>query len=373
MKLSEFFNKIAVENKAQNLHETFKKYGAAALKWRRRCELLLPDIYRQRIWKKKGYESIYVYAAKLAGMSQRTVDESLRIFRNIEDKKPLLNVARQFGLHRVRAVAAIATHENAEYFAEKARKMSKHTFETFVREYKKEILPGEENGRNEMQSNLIRNANSSPVQGADFGVATDHGAVSIDIAADRGLHSAAMDASVDVLRHASASASDRPPVEVTMQLPFEVFDRLQKLKGQSSWGELMGKLLSNNDGEKPEIMQTEKRYIPAKIKKYVLKKYGGRCAFPGCVKTFTSLHHTQRFASERVHDPDRLVPVCDGHERLAHLGLIAHEDGAPHLWHIRKEADPNEFKYYVDQMVANYRIQKPLLVSNANLEAKPEA
>ncbi|MFH0820655.1 MAG: hypothetical protein V1908_02665, partial [Candidatus Peregrinibacteria bacterium] len=63
-----------MEEKEQLLHEKFVAYGSSAKTWMRKCVLLLPEIDRFQIWKKKGFGSIYEYAAKLAGMSKNTVD-----------------------------------------------------------------------------------------------------------------------------------------------------------------------------------------------------------------------------------------------------------------------------------------------------------
>ena len=52
------------------LHARFVNYGRNAREWTRKCVILLPEIERERVWEKKGFESIYVYAAKLAGMSR---------------------------------------------------------------------------------------------------------------------------------------------------------------------------------------------------------------------------------------------------------------------------------------------------------------
>ena len=69
----------------EHLYQIFREYGGNAQKWIRKCELLLPEIERKKVWKKKGFTSIYEFAAKLAGMSKHKVDDSLRILKKIED------------------------------------------------------------------------------------------------------------------------------------------------------------------------------------------------------------------------------------------------------------------------------------------------
>ncbi len=127
----------------QDLHSKFVKYGKNAKYWLRRCEMLLPEIAKQEIWRKKGFGSIYEYAAKLAGMNHEKVNDCLRIMKHIEDKPELLEVAQKRGLGAVRPVAVIATKKDAKFWARKIEVMSKHVLATYVRDYKKtEVCPG---------------------------------------------------------------------------------------------------------------------------------------------------------------------------------------------------------------------------------------
>lgn len=163
----------------EKLHEEFVRCGRASLEWRRKCELMLPDIHKHEIWKKRKYGSIFEYAAKLAGMSQNVVEECLRVHRRIHDKPELMSIAEEKGLQALRPIAAIATQETAGFWAEKAQSMAKHTLETYVKNYREETLPGE---------------------------ATQH-------------------------------------VKLTLELDAKIADELEKLKGDSDWNELMLKLL----------------------------------------------------------------------------------------------------------------------------------
>ena len=146
---------------------------------------------------------------------------------------------------------------------------------------------------------------------------------------------------------------------IFMDLAPEIADQLQKLKGEGSWNDLMKQLLqareSQLEAKKPEPVKTESKHIPAKIEKFVLVKTNGTCAFPGCTKKYEILHHTQRFSLEKVHDPDRLVPLCKAHERLAHLGLIENEQLAPKYWEIREYPNKKNPTYAVDKLVLKYQ------------------
>lgn len=116
------------------LHEEFSYYGKNAKLWMRKCQMLLPEIQRKQIWRKKGFNSLYEYAAKIAGMSRAKVDDSLWIMHKIKDKPALKVVAEQKGLNAVRPVVSIATSDNEYELALKAQQMSQHTLKAYAKE-----------------------------------------------------------------------------------------------------------------------------------------------------------------------------------------------------------------------------------------------
>lgn len=286
------------------LHQKFVEYGRKAKEWMRKCVLLLLEIEKHRVWEKKGFSSIYEYAAKLAGMSRDQVNEGLRILRKIEDKPELQKIVEKKGVLAIRPVVTIATKETDKFWAEKAKEMSVRTLETYVRE--------------------IRN------QENDF-----HRIIRL---------------------HVEASQVEK--VTLSMELEPEIAQQLEKIKGRGDWNELMKELLrvreEKLESQKPIPVETDSRYIPAKIKKYVLNRTNHTCAFPRCTKPYKILHHTKRFALNKAHHPNQLVPLCKTHERLVHLGLVENEEMPPKFWRLRKEPDRNQLKYQIDRKVAKH-------------------
>lgn len=317
--------KRKMSDSERQLHTQFVQYGRNAKEWMRKCVMLLPEINRRGIWRKKGFGSIYEYAAKLAGMSKNTVDDALRILGKLEDKPALLAVAEFRGLGAVRPVITVATPEDERFWAEKAAAMSKHAFETYVREFKKQGGSFDEPAK--IDSAL------------DFRPGTEFQSKKEE---DR-----------------SVKASEK--ITITMDLDKEVAETLLKLKGRGDWNTLMQELLALREeklqAEEPEPLRNAKRYIPTRIRKHVLAKTRGQCAYPGCKRPYQILHHTQRFALEHTHDPRRLVPLCTGHERLAHQGLIGGEQSpdGPASWRVRKGSDREKAEYAVDRRVMKYR------------------
>ncbi len=271
----------------KDLHKQFVFYGENARKWMRKCELLLPEIEKQKIWKKKGYGSIYEYAAKLAGMSRSKVDDCLWILSKIEDKPEIRKVAEEKGLGRVRPIVTLATSENEKFWAEKARKMGRDTLRVYTREFR-------------------ARPKTQPEETA-----------------------------------------------ILMSLKPEIAQKIQKIKGDLSWNDLMEEFLELREEklkkEKPKPVKTTSRHIPNKIKKHVLKKTGYKCVYPTCKKEAEVLHHTRRFALNKNHDPDTIVPLCKDHHKIAHLGLMEEN-----TWQIHKHPDTADPRYKIDQLVMEY-------------------
>ncbi len=278
----------------QTLHQQFSDYGRSAREWTRRCILLLPEIDRRQVWRKKKFSSIYEYAAKLAGMSHATVDEALRVLRRLADKPSLLALVADKGLQRVRPVAAIATPETENFWVEKVKSMGKNALETYVHDYRLEILPRE---KTQPENNMT-----------------------------------------------------------TVDLPSKVAQRFKQAQKRPDFDALLEKFLDQLEHlDEPEAHRSSSRYIPKAIKDFVGHRSGGKCSYPSCKRASTSVHHTQRFALEKVHDPARLRPLCTAHERLAHLGLIKNEDLPPDRWYLKEAPDKTDSKFFIDTIVARFR------------------
>ncbi|MBU0667767.1 hypothetical protein KJ951_01860 [Patescibacteria group bacterium] len=60
------------------------------------------------------------------------------------------------------------------------------------------------------------------------------------------------------------------------------------------------------------------RYIPAKIRHLLRNEHGTKCTVRNCGKRADVIHHTQRFALSRNHDPRFMAPLCAQHHAIAH-------------------------------------------------------
>lgn len=294
------------EQNINEIHQKFFEYGRNAKEWQRKCILLLPEIAKREVWKAKGFSCIYEYAGKLAGMSRGQVDDALYILRKIEDKPALIKVVETKGVNAVRPVIGIATSEDEKFWAGKAKEMSWHTLSTYVRDF-----------RHEQQ---VR----------------------------------------------SAPENENKIKTVSMQLPAKLAERLEKLKGDKNWEEIIEEIVTKKEQEieatkrkleeqKPAPVRTNSRHIPTKISVYVWNRSREQCEFPNCHKKAEHLHHSNRFCSDKIHDPDQIVALCEAHHDLAHRGLIQGEEAHAKNWKIRKEPDYTNLNWFVDRQVQLHR------------------
>ena len=131
----------------KDLYQLCKEYGLNARVWRRRFAGLLPEVLERRLYKKRGYTSIYEFASKLASMSKESVDKVLCISRKLVNK-PLLKeqlVSGDQGWSKLEKVAFISTPETDKFWAEKVSSMTQDSLEAYVQEVRRHNPNGEIN------------------------------------------------------------------------------------------------------------------------------------------------------------------------------------------------------------------------------------
>lgn len=115
-----------------------QQYGNNAKMWKRKFEELLPEVMKRELYKKRRFITIYEFAAKVSGLSYDSVDEVLRVYKQLEDKPILRSLVVEFGWSKLRIVSGIATPETDASWAEKVRVLPKSSLETFVRDLKRQ-------------------------------------------------------------------------------------------------------------------------------------------------------------------------------------------------------------------------------------------
>ncbi len=257
----------------EKLYWLCRQYGEKALSARRKFIGLLPEVYKRHLYAKKGFSSIFEFAAKLSGVSEEQVRLALRLERKFEDK-PYLKMALTSGgvsVNKLARVASIATTENQEHLAEMAKVLPKNALEVYVRDEKS--VPGHSNPQQSIPDvNLLENLD------------------------------------MDLQKNLIERLKNGIDINQLLKELLQKHDEKLALEKAKLAEEVHGK----NNGRKPS------RYIPAAIRHHLQSEHGNQCTIATCKKPATTIHHTQRFALSQNHDPNFLAQLCREHHVIAH-------------------------------------------------------
>lgn len=280
-----------------------RQYGELALRYRNKFAGLLPEVYRRRLYKKKGFGSIFEFAAKLAGMSE----EQVRLVLNLEGRfgdKPALKeflVNGEVSVNKLARVASIATPENQEFLANQAKLLSKSALDTLVRDEKfLKSLPVHSN-----PSQNSKNATGEMGDGLQAMVSAGSGG-------EDDIYRLKFNSEViQKLLQLQQKGIDINELilDFLKKREIEIAQDKERL-AQESEEIARNQILSHN--------KKSLRYIPAKIKNLLKQEFGEKCAVPTCMKSSEIIHHTRRFALSGNHNPYFLAPLCEEHHAIAH-------------------------------------------------------
>ncbi len=272
----------------KELYTLCKKYGENALMWRRKFTGLLPEVNRRRLYEKKGFGSIFEFAFKLAGLSEKQVRLALNLDERFKDKPALkgLLVNGKVSINKLTRVTSVTTPENDEFWAGKVQQLSQSAIETLVKDVKNEKQDGLFKPQNERKSLRAQRLGESELD------------LELDLEPDV----------LDELLVLQGKGID------VNQLLREFLER-RRLDITREKEEISAEI---DHGEQHGRMDVKSRYIPVKIRRYLQKEYGDRCTIDGCQRSATTIHHTRRFALTASHNPRYLAPLCREHHAIAH-------------------------------------------------------
>lgn len=302
-----FINNISDEK----LFMLCQKYGARARMWRQKFIGLLPEVHRRKLYEKKGFGSIFEFAAKLCGLSEEQVRRVLNLEKKLE-QTPILHtllVNGEVSTNKLLRITAIATQENEEFLATQVQLLPKSALETLVRDEKKATALLSNDGQKQ-QLNLDEVGFHEPKE--EVKSVPGHGV---------------------------------PCTADTLHLSKEVENKLLELQQKGiNINELLLEFLEKREQEITEekeqitkemsvnINKKPSRYIPKKVQNILKKEHGDKCSIPTCYKKSEQNHHTQRFsiiskiAPERANSPKYLAPLCKDHHQIAHsIDIKYHE------------------------------------------------
>ncbi len=269
----------------KELFELCKQYGREARRWKNKFVALLPEVYKRRLYRKKGYGSIFEFAAKLGGVSRNVVEDVIRIDEKLKDKPQLKSKIAEVGLSKVKAVAYIATPKTDSEWANKVCTMTRAALETHIRDIK-QFIPGDGKPVVPQESIFVNDFET-------FAVKLDPNIVK-------------------KLKHLKAN-----------------------MKEGTTWNEVFVQLL-----ERKKLKKSRARNLKAESKEV--------CEVPGCNKSATIIHHSERYAITKNHK--NLVSLCKAHHELAHRGYLDEQSNFQAL--IKPVIDP--IKQFVDAKTLQY-------------------
>lgn len=273
-----------------------EKFGRRALHWRAKFIGLLPEVDRRKLYEKRGFNSIFEFAYKFAGLSQEQVRLALNLERRFGDKPNLksLLINGEVSINKLARVASIATNENEAELAERVQVLPKSTLETFIRDHRSHEEKKDDANGNGLKQTLFEDK-SVPGHTLAFEISQEN------IQKLNQLHSQGHDVN--------------KIISTLLQKRYEEIQNKKEELGQQA---------------KP----VKSRAIPAKIKAILHEEFGTKCSIPGCKKLSGGTHHSQFFSLTRTHDPRYMAPMCPAHHDLAHLSNLKYQ---------KKKSCGNEF------------------------------
>jgi len=309
----------------KELYELCRKYGSAALEAKRKFAGLLPEVLRRRLYERKGFASIFEFAAKLAGMSRDHVSLVLNLEKKLEDKPVLLKalVSGEVSANKLVRVTSIATVENQEDLFHVVKNFSNRAVETFVRDVKREeraVLYEDDAVLFQYDLNKQDGLNKSFISPKSLHVQTSEvGSSRLNLNKDVEEKLFEMQEKGININEFLRNAFKKREEDLDEKKREIADEQAQKLKKNEKISEELNheqrRILITKQDQK---QNSAERYIPVSVKKVIREEHGTRCSYPGCVKQATTLHHTQRFALARVHDPHFIAPLCEAHHEIAH-------------------------------------------------------
>ncbi len=297
----------------KQLYRLCKKYGNRALQARRKFAGLLPEVFKRRLFERRGYASIYEFAARLCGMSREQVDTVLRLEKKFEEL-PVLHgalVKGEISANKLVRIATIATSANQAALAEKAEILSSRALEVFVREVKTGAGNSHEGNRDSEIACLSDAAQK--VISDDRGSGDNDGSIKPqnDI---KSLHVQELQLAPDVENELLKLQEKGIDVNAFLRKCLE--QRKRQIEEEKI---RLARVAEQERAERETIGMPTSRYVPASIRKIILEEHGTKCSRPDCEKPAEQIHHEKRFAEVRLHDPRFLTPLCIAHHELEHV------------------------------------------------------
>lgn len=273
------------------LYQLCCEYGAMALHARRKFLGLLPEVARRRLYEAHGFSSIFVFAAKLAGVSEEQVRLALSLEIKFRDK-PALHIKLTNGeisINKLARVASVATSENANFWSDQAERLSHRALDTLVRDERT------------LESLRVHSNPSQLSQKSMFGQGPTEAEVQLQLSPENLKRLLELQNKGIDFNFLIAAALDQRENEIKKEKEAIVREQEEKLV-----------MVGERESGSPS------RHVPVRLVRLVKKEFGTKCAIGHCKKLAETIHHTARFALSGNHNPNYLAPLCRDHHQIAH-------------------------------------------------------
>ncbi|MDP2642223.1 MAG: hypothetical protein Q8P62_00060 [Candidatus Peregrinibacteria bacterium] len=362
----------------ENLYNLCKTYGERTRIWRQRFAGLLPEVFKRKLYEKKGFCSIFEFAKKLAGMNEEQVRCVINVEKRFEDMPALkmLLTSGKVSINKLSRIVSIAKPENEIFLATQVQILSKSAVETLVRDEKfaEENKDGESTENAENFGNIIMDFEYQNGEQKSFLAPKSlPGQMCFDTKNEK-----SNEQNYPKIIFGNEKITDKKTEFETLEISPEVQKKLLELQEKGiDINELLKEFLQKREEEiaqrKAEINEelarkeqekqekqknswqdnsenstknlpinsptnipqtalpasgsakhqksaspSPSRHIPISIKRILYAEYGTKCSIKNCKKLSEQIHHTQRFSAVPSHDPRYLAPLCKAHHELMH-------------------------------------------------------
>ena len=328
----------------ENLYNICKTYGGNARIWRQRFAGLLPEVFKRKLYEKKGFISIFEFAKKLAGMSE----EQVRLVLNLEkrfERTPALKsllIDGKVSINKLSRIVSIAKPENEIFLVNQVQMLSKSAVETLVRDEKF----AEKNSENfgaitmdfEKQNGLWESFFGTKVLPEQMRFDTKN-TKSNEAKNDTKMTSKTLNLSEEVeqeLLELQQKGIDINTLlkEFLQKREEEIAQKKEEISREISEREMKKEQekQAENPTRNPQInnvkipITSPSRHTPISIKRILYAERGTKCSIKTCKKPSEQIHHIRRFSAIRSNDPRYLAPLCKEHHELAHSADIAYQE-----------------------------------------------
>lgn len=265
-------------------------FGEEARKWRNKFLGLLPEIYRRKLYERKGCDSIIEFACKIGGVSEGQVKNVICLERRLQET-PLLHkllVSGEISMHKMERIASIAEPNNEEFLTNQIQLLSRPALDILVKDIKR--------SREETLA----------CQSLELPVIQETAQVSVQFDPD---------VAEEIIK--------------LKEKGININDELRKFLEQRKC-EIEEERNNCAENEQARAQQRSaqheksSRYISVNTRNILKKKYGTVCSINGCRKPSRDIHHAQRYSMIKIvspgdiHNPNFLAPLCRQHHEIAH-------------------------------------------------------